>query len=150
MHDELYTSATLLIEYGVDVRVVMAVLAHSDPRATMRYAHASNPLLKDAAARMGQRLWRPDQSTSATGRATGKRRGRHSNGGAPWSQRSPLGESNPRPTHYELLRGPSANVRASPLCRWPDRTDGYGRHGRQWTETEIETVRSLRSATSSA
>lgn len=57
VHDGRHTSATLLVEYGVDVRVVMAVLGHSDLRVTMRYAHASNPLLKDAAARMGRGLW---------------------------------------------------------------------------------------------
>jgi len=57
VHDGRHTAATLLIEYGVDVRVVMAALGHSDLRVTMRYAHASNPLLSDAAARMGQGLW---------------------------------------------------------------------------------------------
>lgn len=73
MHDGRHTSATLLVEYGVDVRVVMAVLGHSDLRVTMRYAHASNPLLKDAAARMGRGLW---GATEADATATGKHPGR--------------------------------------------------------------------------
>lgn len=79
VHDGRHTSATLLVEYGVDVRVVMAVLGHSDLRVTMRYAHASNPLLKDAAARMGRGLWgATEPDATATGRATGKQRGRPS------------------------------------------------------------------------
>ena len=100
VHDGRHTSATLLIEYGVDVRIVMAVLRHSDLRVTMKYAHASNPLMKDAAAKMGRGLW---GATTATGGATGKGSGRPSEEGTPWSSPSLLGESNPRPTHYECV-----------------------------------------------
>ena len=79
VHDGRHTAATLLVEYGVDVRVVMAVLGHSDLRVTMRYAHASNPLLRDAAARMGQGLWGALPAPTATSGATRKRQGRPKN-----------------------------------------------------------------------
>jgi integrase len=104
VHDGRHTSATLLIEYGVDVRVVMAILGHSDLRVTMRYAHASNPLLRDAAARMGRGLWgAPGFEPTATDGATEKPLGRSFREGTAWSEKSPLSELNRRPTHYECV-----------------------------------------------
>lgn len=57
LHDGRHTSATLLLEQGVDVRVVMEILGHSDLRVTQRYIHVASPLAQEAARRMGKALW---------------------------------------------------------------------------------------------
>lgn len=57
LHDGRHTSATLLLEQGVDVRVVMEILGHSDLRVTQRYTHVGSPLAQEAARRMGRALW---------------------------------------------------------------------------------------------
>jgi len=57
LHDGRHTSATLLLEQGVDVRVVMEILGHSELRVTQRYTHVASPLAEEAARRMGQALW---------------------------------------------------------------------------------------------
>jgi integrase len=57
LHDGRHTSATLLLEQGVDIRVVMELLGHSDLRVTTRYAHVASPLAKEAARRIGSALW---------------------------------------------------------------------------------------------
>lgn len=57
LHDGRHTSATLLLEQGVDVRVVMEILGHSDLRITQRYTHVASPLAQEAARRMGKALW---------------------------------------------------------------------------------------------
>ncbi|GAA1920063.1 tyrosine-type recombinase/integrase [Streptantibioticus ferralitis] len=78
VHDRRHTSATLLLEYGVDVRVVMEILGHSGLRVTTRYTHIAAPLAQDAARRMGQALWgaaqaaEPGSAATATDLATEK------------------------------------------------------------------------------
>ena len=57
VHDGRHTAATLLIEMGVHVRIVMEILGHSDIRVTQRYTHVASPLAGVAAERMGQALW---------------------------------------------------------------------------------------------
>jgi len=57
VHDVRHTAATLLIEMGVHVRIVMEILGHSDIRVTQRYTHVASPMAGDAAERMGQALW---------------------------------------------------------------------------------------------
>jgi site-specific recombinase XerD len=57
LHDGRHTSATLLLEQGVDVRVVMELLGHSDLRVTQRYTHVASPLAQEATRRMGKVLW---------------------------------------------------------------------------------------------
>ncbi|MFI5955546.1 tyrosine-type recombinase/integrase [Cryptosporangium sp. NPDC051539] len=57
VHDGRHTAATILLEHGVDVRVVMEILGHSDLRVTTRYTHVASPLAEEAARRMGQALW---------------------------------------------------------------------------------------------
>ena len=57
VHDGRHTAATLLIEMGVHVRIVMEILGHSDIRVTQRYTHVASPMAGEAAQRMGQALW---------------------------------------------------------------------------------------------
>jgi integrase len=56
-HDARHTSGTLLLEQGVDIRVVQAILGHSSLAVTRRYTHVTSKLAKDAAERMGDALW---------------------------------------------------------------------------------------------
>lgn len=57
LHDARHTAATLLLEQGVDTRVVMAILGHSQISMTSRYQHVMDKMQTDAAARMGAALW---------------------------------------------------------------------------------------------
>jgi len=59
VHDGRHTAGTLLLEQGVNMRVVQEILGHSDLRATQRYTHVASPVARDAAARMGKALWGP-------------------------------------------------------------------------------------------
>jgi len=56
-HDARHTAATLLLEQGVDIRVVQELLGHSSLAVTKRYAHVTSKLARDAADRMGEALW---------------------------------------------------------------------------------------------
>ncbi|MGJ6968966.1 tyrosine-type recombinase/integrase [Streptosporangium sp. G11] len=57
MHDARHTAATLLIEQGVNIRVVQEVLGHTRVATTERYAHVSTPLMRDAGERLASALW---------------------------------------------------------------------------------------------
>jgi site-specific recombinase XerD len=52
-----HTAATLLLEQGVDVRVVQEILGHSSITMTRRYAHVTSKLAQDAAQRIDAVLW---------------------------------------------------------------------------------------------
>ena len=52
-----HTAATLLLAQGVDQRVVMEVLGHSQISMTSRYAHVLPQVMMDAAERIGRALW---------------------------------------------------------------------------------------------
>lgn len=56
-HDARHTAATLLLEQGVDIRVVQDILGHSTLAVTRRYTHVTDRLATDAAERMGRALW---------------------------------------------------------------------------------------------
>ena len=57
VHDARHTAATLLLAQGVDQRVVMEILGHSQIGMTSRYAHVLPPVMTDAAERIGRALW---------------------------------------------------------------------------------------------
>lgn len=59
VHDARHTAATLLLEQGVDIRVVQEILGHSTLAVTRKYTHVTHRLGRDAADRMAQVLW-PD------------------------------------------------------------------------------------------
>jgi integrase len=56
-HDARHTAATLLLEQGVDIRVVQELLGHSTLAVTKRYTHVTSKLAEDAAAKIGRALW---------------------------------------------------------------------------------------------
>lgn len=57
VHDARHTAATLLLEQGVDIRVVQGILGHATLAVTRRYTHVTDKFARDAAARMGRVLW---------------------------------------------------------------------------------------------
>lgn len=57
LHDARHTAATLLLEQGVDIRVVQEILGHSTLAVTKRYTHVTDTLARQAAERMGRALW---------------------------------------------------------------------------------------------
>ncbi len=57
LHDARHTAATLLLAQGVDQRVLMEILGHSQISMTSRYAHVLPQVMTDAADRIGQALW---------------------------------------------------------------------------------------------
>jgi integrase len=57
VHDARHTAATLLLAQGVDQRVVMEILGHSQISMTSKYAHVLPQLMTDAAERIGRALW---------------------------------------------------------------------------------------------
>jgi site-specific recombinase XerD len=56
IHDR-HTAATLLLAQGVDQRVVMEILGHSQISMITRYTHVLPEVMTDAADRIGQALW---------------------------------------------------------------------------------------------
>jgi site-specific recombinase XerD len=57
VHDARHTAATLLLAQGVDQRVVMEILGHSQISMTSKYAHVLPQVMTDAAERIGRALW---------------------------------------------------------------------------------------------
>jgi integrase len=57
VHDARHTAATLLLAQGVDQRVVMGILGHSQISMTSQYAHVLPQVMTDAAERIGRALW---------------------------------------------------------------------------------------------
>ncbi|MER5627034.1 tyrosine-type recombinase/integrase [Streptosporangium sp. NPDC002544] len=56
VHDARHTAATLLLEQGVGIQVIQAVLGHSRLTTIKRYTHITETLA-EAAGRMGRALW---------------------------------------------------------------------------------------------
>ena len=67
MRDARHTAATLLLEQGVDIRVVQEVLGHSTLTVTRKYAHVTSRLAKEAAERMSHALWDVPDDDGPTG-----------------------------------------------------------------------------------
>jgi integrase len=57
VHDARHTAATLLLEQGINIRVVQQILGHSQLSQTQRYTHVSLELTQHAADRMEEALW---------------------------------------------------------------------------------------------
>lgn len=57
LHDARHTSATLLLEQGVDISVVQEILGHSTLAVTKKYTHVTSRLAREAAAHMSRALW---------------------------------------------------------------------------------------------
>ena len=57
VHDARHTAATLLLAQGVEQRVVMEILGHSQISMTSKYAHVLPQVMTDAAERIGRALW---------------------------------------------------------------------------------------------
>ena len=57
VHDGRHTAGTLLAEQGVHVLTIQQILGHTDVRTTQGYIHVSDPIVRDAAKRMGGALW---------------------------------------------------------------------------------------------
>ena len=57
VHDARHTAAMLLLAQGVDQRVVMTILGHSQISMTSKYAHVLPEVMTDAAERIGRALW---------------------------------------------------------------------------------------------
>ncbi|MEU8038414.1 tyrosine-type recombinase/integrase [Streptosporangium sp. NPDC049078] len=54
VRDARHTAATLLLEQGVDIRVIQAVLGHSQLTTTKRYTHITEALAIEAAGTVGR------------------------------------------------------------------------------------------------
>jgi site-specific recombinase XerD len=72
VHDARHTAATLLLAQGVDQRVVMQILGHSQISMTSKYAHVLPQVMTDAADRIGTALWGSATEPTATRTATKK------------------------------------------------------------------------------
>ncbi|MFL6055147.1 MAG: tyrosine-type recombinase/integrase [Actinoallomurus sp.] len=57
VHDTRHTAGTMLIEQGVNIRVVQEVLGHTRVTTTERYTHVAAAQVQDASARMAAALW---------------------------------------------------------------------------------------------
>ena len=51
-HDLRHSTASMLINAGVDLYTVGAILGHAGPQTTARYAHLSQQTLKKAMGRL--------------------------------------------------------------------------------------------------
>ena len=69
LHDARHTAATLLLEQGVDARIVMEILGHSQISLTQNtYQHVMPRVIADATERVGDVLFSPPAATVSTER----------------------------------------------------------------------------------
>jgi integrase len=54
LHDLRHSHASLLIAQGLSLPIIGAMLGHSDPKTTSRYAHLADAPLREAAAIVGK------------------------------------------------------------------------------------------------
>nr|WP_184937404.1 tyrosine-type recombinase/integrase [Planomonospora venezuelensis] len=57
VHNARHTAAALLIEQGVNIRVVQEVLGHTRVTTTERYTHVAGAQMQHASERMASALW---------------------------------------------------------------------------------------------
>ncbi|RNL61013.1 site-specific integrase [Nocardioides marmoriginsengisoli] len=57
LYDARHSAATLMLAQGVELRVAMALLGHSQVSVTMKYQHAVDKLKHDAAEKMEAGMW---------------------------------------------------------------------------------------------
>lgn len=57
LYDARHSAATLMLAQGIELRVVMALLGHSQVSVTMKYQHAAGKLLIDASEKMEDGVW---------------------------------------------------------------------------------------------
>jgi Phage integrase family len=123
VHDLRHTAASVWLASGADPKVVQRVLGHATAAMTMDlYGHMIDRNLWDAAQRLrGTTGARPDGGPDDEDGALAE--SHRWLGITPWSR---LGESKPRPTHYE-----SQACRPSSACpTWPGRRMCGGVHNR--------------------
>lgn len=73
IHDARHTAATILLEQGVDIRVVQPILGHSTLAVTQKYTHVTNQLAREAAEKMAQALWPHPAAAEGIGATEGAR-----------------------------------------------------------------------------
>lgn len=71
LHEARHTTATLLLEAGVDPRVIQAIVGHSSMVATRGYQHVSQALARQALNAVADRLQLADPYTPTTHITTG-------------------------------------------------------------------------------
>jgi hypothetical protein len=114
LHDLRHTAASVWLAAGADPRVVQRVLGHATAAMTKDlYGHMIDANLWQAAQLVGD-ISDPPEGAFELISAPGKVRKPL---GAGLSRRSRLGESNPRPTHYERVPMRCLRVR-DPRLRW--------------------------------
>jgi integrase len=119
LHDARHTAGTLLLEHGVDIRVVQDILGHSDLRMTQQYTKTTSKLARDAAEKIGAALFGRFCRATCRPPVYQMRSGRNqmaSDLGRCWSR---LRESNSGPTHYESF----GSVVGTGRCRSHEATD---------------------------
>jgi len=57
VHDARRTAGTLLLEQGIDIRVVQQIPGHSQLSQTQRYTHVTEKLTQHAADQMSKAFW---------------------------------------------------------------------------------------------
>jgi integrase len=64
-HDIRHSAASEMINAGVDLYTVGAVLGHRDSRSTQRYAHLATETLTNAVGKIGQKITHPTKKKTA-------------------------------------------------------------------------------------
>jgi site-specific recombinase XerD len=62
VHKLRHTAGSVLVEQGVDIRVVAEVLGHTDVRVTQGYTHVASKAVRAASEAIGKALLRPRQA----------------------------------------------------------------------------------------
>lgn len=72
LHDLRHTATSLMLSQGVNPRVVMEILGHSQISVTLNtYSHVTTTVSRDAVESMTKLLWEPDRPASRVSRLLG-------------------------------------------------------------------------------